>query len=364
MHKTASTPLALLYAGLVVYASLYPFAEWRNQGIAPWTFLTAALPKYWTVFDVGINIAGYVPLGVFLALSALRSGRGTQAVWMPILLAGLLSLVMEGIQSFLPARVASREDWLLNTAGAALGALGAVTLERFGAIDRWSSFRRRWFVQDARGGLVLLLSWPLALLFPAAVPFGMGQVFERAEAALAEMLSASPLLGWLPVRDVELQPLLPGAEFVCVYLGLLIPSLLTFCIVRVRWRRMAMLQVVWIVGFFASTLSAVLSWGPNHALAWLDESTFWAGLFAWATALGLGLVSWRTNAALLLLSLGVFLSLLNQAPQSPYFALTLQAWEQGRFIRFNGLAQWVGWLWPYAAALYAVVLVSRREPQN
>ena len=26
---------------------------------------------------------------------------------------------------------------------------------------------------------------------------------------------------------------------------------------------------------------------------------------------------------------------------------SLQAWEQGRFIRFHGLAQWVGWLWPY-----------------
>jgi hypothetical protein len=28
---------------------------------------------------------------------------------------------------------------------------------------------------------------------------------------------------------------------------------------------------------------------------------------------------------------------------------SLQAWEQGRFVRFHGLAQWIGWLWPYAA---------------
>ena len=38
-----------------------------------------------------------------------------------------------------------------------------------------------------------------------------------------------------------------------------------------------------------------------------------------------------------------------QAPDDPYFAQSLQAWEQGRFVRFHGLAQWVGWLWPYAA---------------
>ena len=38
-----------------------------------------------------------------------------------------------------------------------------------------------------------------------------------------------------------------------------------------------------------------------------------------------------------------------QAPADPYFAQSLQAWEQGRFVRFHGLAQWVGWLWPYLA---------------
>ncbi|MGZ5848710.1 MAG: VanZ family protein, partial [Ramlibacter sp.] len=55
------------------------------------------------------------------------------------------------------------------------------------------------------------------------------------------------------------------------------------------------------------------------------------------------------------------LSLLNQAPASPYFAHLLQAWEQGRFIRFHGLAQWLGWLWPYAALAYVLVRVSGSE---
>jgi hypothetical protein len=62
--------------------------------------------------------------------------------------------------------------------------------------------------------------------------------------------------------------------------------------------------------------------------------------------------------------LGIYLSLLNQAPESPYFAQTLQLWEQGRFIRFNGLAQWVGWLWPYTAALYLLGQIARRETKT
>ena len=54
------------------------------------------------------------------------------------------------------------------------------------------------------------------------------------------------------------------------------------------------------------------------------------------------------------------LSLLNQAPESAYFAQTLATWEQGRFIRFHGLAQWLGWVWPYAVLVYVVAALSRR----
>jgi hypothetical protein len=54
------------------------------------------------------------------------------------------------------------------------------------------------------------------------------------------------------------------------------------------------------------------------------------------------------------------LSLLNQAPESAYFAQTLATWEQGRFIRFHGLAQWLGWVWPFAVLAYVVAALSRR----
>jgi hypothetical protein len=72
----------------------------------------------------------------------------------------------------------------------------------------------------------------------------------------------------------------------------------------------------------------------------------------------------RGCAALVLLALVVHLSLLNQAPASEYFTQTLKTWEQGRFIRFNGLAQWLGWLWPYVTLAYVLVRVSRSDAQN
>ena len=122
MHKTSAWPLALVYAALIVYASLYPFAEWRDQGIWPWAFLVAPLPRYWTWFDVVANVMGYVPLGFLLALAFMRSGRGRRAVLWATVLVALLSLLLETLQGFLPMRVPSNVDWALNVAGGWLGA--------------------------------------------------------------------------------------------------------------------------------------------------------------------------------------------------------------------------------------------------
>ena len=352
MQRTSAVPLALSWTGVIVYASLYPFSDWRDQGIAPWAFLWAPLPKYWTGFDLAINLIAYALQGLLVALALWRSGRSRHVMLVALAACATLSLVMETTQSYLPTRVPSNVDFLINSAGAGMGAAAAAGLARLGAVARWSSLRARWFVADARGALALLFLWPLALLFPAPVPLGLGQVLERMESALALAFAHTPFLDWLPVRDVEMQPLVPGAEFLCVLLGALIPCLIAFCIVRSRLRRALMVPLVLAVGTAASGLSAALSYGPQHAWDWLQVPVV-EGLFAvpvLAVAL-LGLPR-RMSAAIALLAMGVYLSLLNQAPADPYFTQTLQTWEQGRFIRLNGLAQWLGWLWPYAAVAY------------
>ena len=353
-----------MYAVLIVYASLYPFADWRNQGIEPWAFIATPISRYWTGFDVGVNIVGYVPLGGLLALGMLRSRRSPHPLLWSVCAGALLAMAMETLQSYLPARVPSREDFLLNTFGAGLGALCAAVLERMGAIDRWSQVRRRWFVENSRGGMVLLVTWPLALLFPASVPFGLGQVLVRAEHALAGVLQDTPFLEWIAIDTLGLEPLMPATESFCVLLGVLIPCLLGFCIVRSPLRRIVLVLAVLTVGVATTTLSSALSWGPTHAWAWLDLPSQIGMAGAALVALLLVAVPWRVSAALILLALGVYLSLLNQAPDNPYFAQTLQDWEQGRFIRFNGLSQWVGWLWPYATLGYVMTQIWQRETEN
>ncbi len=366
-HKSAALPLTLAYAALIGYASLYPFADWRDQGLPPWAYLTAAWPKYWTGFDFGINVAGYVPLGFLAALAVLRTRPEAgvlQAVWRATLIGGLIAFAMETLQSYLPVRIPSNVDLGLNTAGALFGAVLAAALERLGAVAHWTRVRAQWFVDDARGGLFLLALWPIALLFPAAVTFGLGQVFERLETAIAEWLVDTPFLEWMPLREFELEPLVPGVEMLCVLLGALVPCLLAFTVARSVVQRAVLLVITLAAGIVASALSAALSYGPEHAWAWLSEPVQLG--IAGALIGGLLLLGARRRlcAALLLMALMVHLSLLNQAPESAYFAQTLANWEQGRFIRFHGLAQWLGWLWPFATLGYVLTRLSRRSGQT
>lgn len=358
MRKTVAWPLACIYGVLIVYASLYPFDNWRVQGIAPWAFLTAPLPKYWTGFDVLSNVLGYAPLGFLLALAFQRTHRNGSGILLATLAAAGLSLSMEALQMHLPVRVPSNVDAVLNVAGGLMGAVIARTLVWMGVIERWSRLRDRWFVTNADGVLVLLAVWPMALLFPVPVAFGLGQVLERTEAALADMLQDTPWLEWMPLREVELQPLLPVSEMLCVAIGLSLPCLLAFSVVRQLHQRIMVALIVLAVGVSASALSAALTYGPAHAWGWVSADVAVGLGLAVLGAVMLLFASPRMCSVLALVALVWQLSLLNNASADAYFALTLQTWERGQFIRFHGLIQWLGWLWPYVTLMYLVRRLS------
>jgi len=357
-------PLALLFAALVLYASLYPFEGWRWPATSVVSFLGAPLPRYWTGFDVGANLVGYGPLGFLLALALLRSGWGRWA-WPLALLAGAgLSLVVESLQNFLPMRVPSNLDFALNASGAALGASFAWVLERLGVLRRWSQFRSDWFEPQAHGSLVLLSLWPFALLYPVSVPFGLGQVWDQLEEVIAQLLAETPFLEWMPMPAGPVFPLSPLAEALCVALGLLIPMLMGYGDVRSVWRRLVFLVMLFFGGLVAAALSSALTYGPDHAWAWINAPALMG--MGWALVAGLAalVLPRRLCHVALLMGLAVSLSLLNRAPVSAYFDQSLEVWEQGRFIRFHGLSQWLGWLWPFAAIVFGLRAVARSSGEK
>jgi hypothetical protein len=147
----------------------------------------------------------------------------------------------------------------------------------------------------------------------------------------------------------------------CVALGVLVPCLLAYSVMRLVARRAVVAALLLALGVGVTAMSAALSWGPAHAWSWLSLPVRLGLLGGMVLALLMLKLPRRGCAALVLLGLVLQLVLLNQAPASPYFAHTLHAWEQGRFIRFHGVAQWLGWLWPYAALAYVLVRVSGGE---
>ncbi len=353
-EPTSAWPLAGIYVALIVYASLYPFQNWRNQELNPLEFLFAGWPHYWSGFDVAFNIVGYAPLGFFLTLGFLRTGGNKAALLSGIFIASALSLVMESLQSYLPARVPSLSDWVFNFVGAMLGSFSSYVLERLGFLDRWSLFRRHWFVASSRGvsaGLVLIALWPFCLLFPSAVPLGLGQIHARIQSVLHEWLANTPFLNWLPNFEVQAQPLAPGVELVCVALGLLAPFLLGAAVIQKWWQRIVFLAIVIFSAFFVTGLSTALSFGPSHAWSWMSS---WVG-----SGLVLGLLLCLLTLKLdggscdvfLIIVITLQLFLINQTGADAYLEQNLQIWEQGRFIRFHGLAQWLGWVWPFAVLI-------------
>jgi VanZ family protein len=366
-HRSTSLPLALAFAALVVYASLYPFSGWRwppsQSGLAvlqlPW-------PPWRNRFDEVSNLLGYMPLGALLFVAALRSGRTTAAAWAAALLfSALLSFAVEVAQAFVPARVPSLKDCAFNVAGALAGVLFAALLDALGWVDRWHALRERWFSRRSAGGLVLLLMWPLGLLFPTPVPLGLGQVWGELRAAIEAAIAGTPwadgVTAWLgdASEAAEMPALSRAHELLATALGLAAPCLVAYAATRAGLHRLALLAGATLLAVGVSTLSTALNFGPEHALAWWSPTTARAlalGCLLAGLAIGAGP---RLAASLGLAALTALVVLVAQAPADPYYAASLQGWEQGQFIRFHGLAQWVGWLWPYAAMAWLLARLAR-----
>jgi VanZ family protein len=366
-HRSSAAPLAWLYAALIAYASLYPFVPWKVPGVAPLAFLTLPWPPYWTWFDLVSNLLGYIPLGALVFGAIVRGGgRAKPALLLAIAAGTVCSLAMEFLQNFLPHRVASNVDLGLNSLGTLIGAALGFWIHVRGGVERWQTARDRWFIGRSAGGLALLLLWPIGMLFPLPVPLAQGQVLAKLQESIAALVADTPLEPWTEGwADAELMrsALSPGGEFALIALGLLAPCLVAFSISRVGWRRILLVLGAAALGVLATTLSTALNFGPQHLMAWSTPQALAALGFAIALAALLSVLPRRAAAGLGLVALTALVIVVAQAPSDPFFAQSLQGWEQGRFIRFYGVARWVGWLWPYAAIVYLLArLGARAEP--
>ena len=144
-----SSPLAraclVTYLFLIVYASWFPFSGWQINSLITFGDVIRQWPHYWSAFDVGINIVGYMPLGLLLVFALYPIVRGGWALLCAILLGAAISAGMETGQYFLPNRVTSLLDFATNTGGTIIGAIeGSLLVNAILGNHKLDMLRQRW----------------------------------------------------------------------------------------------------------------------------------------------------------------------------------------------------------------------------
>jgi len=351
----------LAYLLLIVYASWFPFSGWRSSGLSPFAFINLQPQRWWTGFDVMVNIVGYAPLGVLFILSMYPAVRGMWAVLLTAVAGILVSGTMETVQNFLPSRVPSNLDLLTNSAGCLAGALaGAYFAPMLLDQSRLYRLRRRWFSPYASQGLVLVALWPLAQVYPQGYLFGNGQVLPL----LSEWLS-----DWLDT-DIDLVTMLRGdaimsveqywlSETIITACGMTGAVLTLLCLTRRGAPRMALILALLGTGLLVKTLASSLFFAPDNALLWVTPGAEGGFLIGLIMLSGLAFAPQVAQRRLAVVTLVLSLIVVNTIPANPYFVSTIQAWQQGKFLNFNGAAQFLGMAWPIFA-LWFLLLPSHR----
>ncbi len=363
-RASSSARIALgFYALLIVYASCYPFGGWRDTGLLPWTWLTEPMPRYWTGFDLVVNVLGYVPLGALLVLALHPRPRGSGAMGLAVLVGVLLAALLESLQSYLPSRVPSNLDLITNASGAAIGAVIGELLREPLLEKSWlRSLREHWFSDQASRGLIIVALWPLAQIYPQPYLFGHGQLLPTLSGWLSSWSDQPIDLVHVFWQDISIsidQYLL--AEVIITAVGMTGAVLTLLCQARHHAPRTALAIGLMMAAIAVKALAHAVLFAPDDAFSWLTPSAA-SGLLVGAVMLG-GLsyappVAQRRAAVFALV---LCLLLLNLLPSNPYFLSTLQEWVQGKFLNFNGAAQFLSLAWP-AFALWFLLHPAHRAP--
>lgn len=195
----------LVYAALIVYASLFPLSGWQIPAGPIFSFLTASFPDHLSQADVLTNVLAYIPLGGLVAWTISSKGS-TAAIIAATVVGGVLSLAMESVQMFLPSRTSSNVDLLTNIAGVIFGAvLGCVFRPGSGFTRRLTSLRNRWFAGDqaADVGLAAVLLWALSQLSPFVPSMDVSSI-RQGLSPLWYALNDPSSTSWLKVASYAL----------------------------------------------------------------------------------------------------------------------------------------------------------------
>jgi hypothetical protein len=295
--------------------------------------------------------------------------RGLWAVLLAALGGVLVTMTMEAVQNFLPSRVPSNLDLITNAGGCLLGAiLGAWWAP--GLLDRSRLFqlRRRWFAPYASQGLVLVALWPLAQIYPQSYLFGHGQVLPIVSGWLSR---------WLDTEIDLVNLLRPGeaisveqywlSETIITACGMTGAVLTMMCLVRRNAPRFLLMVVFLAAALVVKALASSLLFRPDNAFVWVTPGAEGGFIIGMIMLAGLVFAPQVAQRRLAVVTLVLSLIVVNTVPVNPYFVSTLQGWVQGKFLNFNGAAQFLSLTWPFFALWFLLLpshQLNRQEPQS
>ncbi len=339
---------ALAYSLVIIYASLQPFSGWQYGATPPGAFLLQPWPRWINLEDVVFNFIAYLPLGFLLALALCARLRPGAAVLLATLAGAVLSGAMETAQQHLPARIASAVDLLLNSGGAAAGALIAPLFapgRRLG--EELALLRHSRFIGGLRGDAVLVLAglWLLTQLHAAPISMGNGD--------LRSLLELQGLFAYTPesYRYAEAGVVLLNATA----LGLLLASVAR-SIDSGYWRSFALLLAGAGTLKILTTLFILRLENPWN---WLTPGLAMGIAAAVALLLLLTRLPPRGCAVAALLTLLAAVALVNCTPENPYRNLPLHM-APGRtshVLSFTSMIRALSDLWPFLTILFLLFSV-------
>ncbi len=340
--------LVVLYAAAIAYASLQPFGDWMTPLPDTPFWLLGPYPPRTTRFDVIVNFASYVPLGLFASLVS-RRATALGAILIATLTGAALSFALETLQWHMPPRYANVIDFATNTLGALAGGLLAAAYSRSPLRSAIRDMRPRLVLPGTIGdvGIALLATWFVAQLNPAIPPFAL--TFEP-----------EPMLGVARaarVNDVA-ATLIEATQSAFHLLGIAL-----FVALLVRERRYAVGTALLVVGaaLLVKGGAALMLLKPSVFTSWLSPAALLgvaAGVLLVVPATMLPRAAQVALCAVALLS-SLLVPLL--APDLMFAAppLTLFNWRYGHLLNFNGLTRVVLVAWPLAAAVWLFALAGK-----
>lgn len=197
MGEHRSTQYLLgLYLLFIVYGSLFPLIDWATPQQGMITAWMHTLDKPFSKSDLFTNTVAYIPLGFLLYLILVKRLGAVTSIAVAIVSGLFVSLCMEYLQLYLPARTSSVVDLALNVLSTGLGASAAALVGNRGSgIGNYLYQWRQDNLIDGRLGDVGLLVFALWVATQLA-PFAPSLDLDDIRNGLKQL--------WYSVQDASL----------------------------------------------------------------------------------------------------------------------------------------------------------------